>query len=121
MMKTWSFHLLFVFLIIPGGTVAFELYRAGARSAALGNTGVTFTGAESLFHNPAGCAGTDEFTFILSSESRFLMKELSVLAAGMVIPAKAGTAGLSSMKDEPSLRAVKARIRYPEARQEFVV
>jgi hypothetical protein len=98
MMKRLSFHFLFVFLLIPGGAVAFELYRAGARSVALGNTGVAFTGAEALFHNPAGCAGTDKFTFILSSESRFLMKELSVLAAGMIFPTKAGSAGLSHIR-----------------------
>lgn len=97
-MKRFPFHFLFVFLIIPNSTQALELYRAGARSAALGNTGVTFTGADALFQNPAGIAGTDKFTFLLSSESRFLMKELSVLATGIVVPTKAGTAGFSYIR-----------------------
>jgi len=97
MMKKRTFHFLFAFLFIPGCTSAFELYRAGARSAALGNAGITFTGAGSLFLNPAGLAGADRLTFILSSESRFLMKEMSVVAGGMVIPSEAGTAGLSQI------------------------
>jgi len=95
MMKRLSIHFLCVFLIIPCSTIAIELYHAGARSAALGKMGVTFTGADALFQNPAGIAGADKFTFLLSSESRFLIKELSVLASGIVIPAKAGTTGLS--------------------------
>jgi len=97
MMKKWTFHFVFAFLFFPGGTIAFELYRTGARSAALGNASVALTGSESLFHNPAGLAGADQLSFVLCSESRFLMKEMSVLAAGMVIPFREGSAGLSQI------------------------
>lgn len=69
---------------------------AGARGAAMGNTGVTFTDVNSIFRNQAGLAYLSGYASVLGAEQRFLLSEISALSAGVAIGRKnMGTFGLS--------------------------
>ncbi len=68
---------------------------AGARSAALGGSGLNFTDINSLFSNQAGLANLEGLSFTLVGENRFLLSEIKSLSAGAAIPSKLGTFGLS--------------------------
>jgi hypothetical protein len=96
-MKKWALHFLIFMLYThsPANAQAFEPQFTGARSAALGYASVALTGVDALFHNQAGIATVKNLSFILSCESRFMLKELSLMAAGMVIPSESGTFGWS--------------------------
>lgn len=71
----------------------------GGRQAAMGNTGVTFSDAFSVFTNQAGLATINTFTACLYAENRFLLKDLSLFAAGAAMPLKenGGTFGLGAV------------------------
>ncbi len=68
---------------------------AGARSAALGGSGLNFTDINSIFSNQAGLADLDGLSFTLVGENRFLLSEIRSLSAGAALPSKLGTFGLS--------------------------
>lgn len=68
--------------------------HAGARGVAMGNASVTFQDINSVFANVAGLAHLDETGFVLFSEQRFNLKELSTYAAGFALPTNSGTFGL---------------------------
>ena len=90
-----SFLFLFILgnqLIAQNGTIAV----AGARGAAMGNTGLAFSDINSIFRNQAGLAYLSGYASILSAEQRFLLSEISVLSAGAALSNKKwGAFGLS--------------------------
>lgn len=67
----------------------------GARSIAMGYTGVTYTDINSLFSNQAGLAMLDHFTATAFAEQRFFISELQSISAGAALPTNSGTFGLS--------------------------
>lgn len=68
----------------------------GARSAAMGNAGVTFDDFWSIHNNQAGMAFYNEMAAGIYGENRFLMKELTQGAFGFVLPVKkAGVFGVT--------------------------
>lgn len=67
----------------------------GARSIAMGYTGVTYTDINSLFSNQAGLAMLDRFTATAFAEQRFFISELQSISAGAALPTSSGTLGLS--------------------------
>jgi hypothetical protein len=99
-MKKWALHFLISMLYthLSANAQIFDYQIAGAGSAALGHASAALSGAEALFHNQAGIATVKNLSFILSCESRYLMKELSLLAAGVVIPTGSGTFGTSIVR-----------------------
>jgi hypothetical protein len=94
-MEKWTLHFLisFLFLSLSGKTQAWENYRTSARSAALGYASAALGGSEALFHNQAGIINVNAFSMVFSGQSKFLLKELSLLSAGLVLPTPAGTIG----------------------------
>lgn len=68
---------------------------AGSRSNAMGNSSVALNDFWSIQNNPAGLANCHFLSAGFSYENRFLMKELSFYNAGVVMPLKFGTLGLS--------------------------
>ena len=69
----------------------------GSISNGLAGTGVTLDGIDAIFNNQAGLASIDSFSFIISSESRFTIQDLTIIGAGVSIPVGAnGVFGLSA-------------------------
>lgn len=68
---------------------------AGGRSNAMGSCSVSLNDFWSIQNNPAGMANYRFFGVGISYENRFLMKELSLYNAALVLPVKIGTFGLS--------------------------
>lgn len=69
---------------------------AGARAAALGNSGVTYKDIWASFHNQAGLAFLKEPVAGISHERRFMFSELSSNSAAFALPTKeSGTFALS--------------------------
>lgn len=94
-MKKWALHFLILsfIMVLPYAPSAFENRRNGARSAALSHASVAIPGSEAIWHNTAGISFEQKLTIALSHESRFLLKELSLMAAGFIIPTRSGTFG----------------------------
>ncbi len=68
----------------------------GAKANSMGATGVTFTGVDALFNNPAGIATIKDFSFIASSELRYLDSDIIAFGGGIVIPTNSfGSFGVS--------------------------
>lgn len=86
---------LFLQPVFPKTSSAWDHFSSAARSAGLAYAAVALTGPESLLGNPAGLAGTDQLTLLLTHESRFLLREFSVLSAGVVFPLLSGFTGIS--------------------------
>jgi hypothetical protein len=72
-----------------------ELSAIGARSAAMGGTSVAFYDAWSGFNNQAGLAWCRKFSAGTYFANRYLLKELSVKAIGVILPIRKGAFGLS--------------------------
>ncbi len=72
-----------------------ELHTAGARSAGLAHSIVALEGLEGLFHNQAGVGFEKQLSVLLMYESRFMLKELALMSAGLVIPARIVNFGIS--------------------------
>lgn len=68
---------------------------AGARGAALGNSGVVFQDIYSSFSNQAGLAYLDGFSAGIMGEQRFLINEIRSLAAAAALPTSSGTFGMA--------------------------
>jgi len=96
-MKKWALHFLISAwaLSIPVVNQAVTHRIPGARSAALSQATVAYPGAELLFGNPAAAAFEKRVSALVSYDSPFLVRELSLLAAGVVLPLKPGTFGLA--------------------------
>ncbi|MBA2422222.1 MAG: hypothetical protein H0V61_03250 [Chitinophagales bacterium] len=73
-----------------------EPHSIGARSNALGNASITLSDPFSVFNNQAALAYINEISIGLYSERRFLLKELSYNAAGIIFPTKSGVFGFSA-------------------------
>lgn len=67
----------------------------GSRNNAMGNCSVALCDYWSIQNNPAGLANQRFWSFGLSYENRFLMKELSFYNTALVIPINIGTFGVS--------------------------
>lgn len=68
---------------------------AGARGAAMGNTGITFTDINSIFSNQAGLTELQGVAAVVSGEQRFLLAEVNALSAGVAYGKGLGAFGLS--------------------------
>lgn len=68
---------------------------AGARGAALGQTGLTFTDIYSIFSNQAGLAFLESFSGGVQAERRFMLSEIQSLSAAAALPTASGTFGIS--------------------------
>lgn len=67
----------------------------GAKSIAMGNTGVTMNDIGALLNNQAGLADLSSFSAMVAAEQRFAISELQSAVAGVALPTGGGTFGLS--------------------------
>lgn len=75
---------------------AWDLSReSGGRTNSLGKCSVALSDFWSLHNNPAGYASHQDFSFGIAYENRFMLKELGCKDAGLLIPSKYGTIGIS--------------------------
>jgi len=72
-----------------------ESHTAGARSAGLAHSIVALEGIEGLFHNQAGVGFEKQLSVLLMYESKFMLKELALMSAGLLIPVRIVSFGLS--------------------------
>ncbi len=72
-----------------------ENFPIGARTTAMGNTGLCLSDIWSVNINQAGLAKIKSITAGVSYESRFTQKELGIQAFGLAIPVKNGAFGLN--------------------------
>lgn len=79
---------LITFFTLFCSTSAFDNRISGARSAALGNATVADSHPESLFINTAGSAFLHRVTALVAYESKYAVKEYSLMSAGVLIPAR---------------------------------
>ncbi len=77
---------------------AFENQYAGARPLALSGAYVAFNDIWSSFYNQAGIAGFREISAGVFYESRFRLKELSLMAGAVIIPAGAVNFGFNYLQ-----------------------
>lgn len=70
-------------------------FTQGARSIALGKTGVTFKNVNALLNNPAGLSFLEDFSALVAAEQRFATEELRTVAGGLALPTAGGTFSLS--------------------------
>ena len=91
--------LLLIFFCIPSLlSLTFagnEPQSIGARINAMGGAGLTLSDPYSVFNNQAAMAFVDGISVALYTEQRFLLKELSYHAGGVILPTKLGAFGLS--------------------------
>lgn len=73
-----------------------EPQSIGARSNSLGGASITLADPFSLFNNQAAMAFVKDVSFGIYTERRFMLKELSFNAAGIIVPTKSGVFGLSA-------------------------
>ncbi len=71
-------------------------FRAGAREAALANTGVALGGNWSMFHNPAGLASVSDPNLGVHYTNQFLLQELSISSLAGVLPISYGGFGITA-------------------------
>ena len=77
---------------------AFENQYAGARPLALSGAYVAFNDIWSSFYNQAGIAGFREISAGVFYESRFQLKELSLMAGAVIIPAGTANFGFNYLQ-----------------------
>jgi len=85
-----------IFLVIPFFlNAAHDNVPEGGRSAALANASVALTDFWSLQNNQAGLAFYNRPAGGIYFENRYMVKEMSMKAGGVVMPVKAGVLGLN--------------------------
>ena len=67
----------------------------GARSSALSNATVAISDMWSVHHNQAGLSEANEIAAGISYENRFMLSQLGIKSAALVVPVKTGGFGLS--------------------------
>ncbi|MGA2823411.1 MAG: hypothetical protein ABSE72_07775 [Bacteroidales bacterium] len=85
----------FIFLISNCAYAAGDHMIIGGKAAALGYTSVTQSDEWSVFNNQAGLAWCKRFSAGIYFENRYLLKDLSLKALAITLPAGRGAFGVS--------------------------
>ena len=82
----------FIFISISSlqANASGELTAIGGRATAMGNTSVAFYDGWSGFNNQAGLGWCRKFSAGAYYENRFLVRELSIKALGIILPVNKG-------------------------------
>lgn len=95
------YHISLLFLVTVGalGTVGAQhdvQIFAGARGAAMGQTGLNFTDIHAVFSNPAGLAVLPKFSAALVATRPFVLADVNHFGLGAAYPTSSGTFALSA-------------------------
>ncbi len=83
-------------MFLFGNVAAFEgAGTIGARSAGMGRASVSLTDFWSIQNNPAGMALAERMAAGVYYENRFLMPELAMKSAALIVPSRFGVLGVS--------------------------
>ncbi len=94
-MKPLHFTFLLIVLSASLKTPAADNLLSGARATGMANASVTLYDFWAISHNQAGIARIDHITASIFTENRFLLSDLSLAAAGVILPTTYGTFGAS--------------------------
>jgi hypothetical protein len=94
-MKPLQLTFLLIFLSASIKTPAADNLLSGARAAGMANASVAIYDFWAISHNQAGIARIDTITAGLFTENRFLLSDLSLAAAGFILPTTSGNFGVS--------------------------
>ena len=94
-MKNKILFLILGILFSVTGNSANDNYPEGGRSSAMAGASVALIDFWALQNNQAGLAFLDKFSAGVYFENRFLVKELSLNAASVVLPTRSGVFGLN--------------------------
>ncbi len=94
-MKPLHLTFLLIFLSASLKTPAADNLLSGARAAGMANASVAIYDFWAISHNQAGIARIDTITAGLFTENRFLLSDLSLAAAGVILPTTSGNFGVS--------------------------
>lgn len=94
-MRNICLFLLHGLLIMPGSAAAADNLLSGARAAAMANSTVAIFDFWAISHNQAGIANISSLSAGIYAENRFMLQEMSLAAAAVVLPIPAGNFGLS--------------------------
>ncbi len=92
-----------------------EVFPIGSRHAGMGRTSVAISDFWNIQNNQAGIALMDKISFGVYYENRFLINELSMKSAGVIVPTKIGVLGATfnhfgySMYNDVKIGIVYAR------------
>jgi hypothetical protein len=78
-------------------------WPVGGRASGIANTAVTITDSWALFNNPGGLAGIRQYHLLFDYDNRFGIAGLQSIAAGVVLPARYGSYGVSVQKTGDAL------------------
>jgi hypothetical protein len=93
-MKTNHVYLLILLTLFTSFAKAGgEIYPIGSRQAGMGRASVALTDFWNIQNNQAGIALTDKISCGIYYENRFLINELSMKSAAVVVPTKIGVLG----------------------------
>lgn len=90
--------ILLLLITICPGKISFgtnDNYPLGARSAGMSNATVMMPHLWSVFHNQAGLAWLDQFSFGFHHENKFVLPQYGLQAVAIVIPTAPGTMGIT--------------------------
>lgn len=92
-----SLHSAFLLILLSASikTPAADNLLSGARAAGMANATVAIYDFWAISHNQAGIASIDKLTAGLFTENRFLLCDLSLAAAGVILPTTYGNFGVS--------------------------
>lgn len=89
------------------------LYPAGARSMSMGNASVTLDDVFAFQNNPGALGYLENFSFGISYENRFLLRDLQTQSLAVAIPLKAGVVSVGGhMFGGDGFRSYKAGMGY---------
>jgi len=104
---------IFLFVFSTKCLAVGELNVVGARAAGMAFSSVALSDEWSAFNNPGGLAYARKFAAGIYFENRFLVKEISIKALVVTIPAWKGTFGLILMQNGFSLYSeIKGGVTY---------
>lgn len=114
---------LIIFLLLLSSSTFAQLHfnsTAGTQSNGMAGNGVSLNGVDALFNNQAGIASCEKFSFIVSTELRNLIPDLTAIGAGVTIPVDGfGVFGISASNlgladyTEQKIGIAYARSLYP--------
>ncbi len=81
--------------LVLGKTTAMGQAFPGARTAGMAHSGVAVYDIWAINHNPAGMSGQGSPAAAVAAENRYLLHDMNLAAAAILLPIRSGTLGLS--------------------------
>ena len=97
-MRTFLLGIILCFTLDIQTFASGDPWPVGGRASGIANTALTLTDGWSLFNNPAGLAGSKQLHVLFAFDSRFGIAGLQSVGAGVAMPLRQATVGISVQK-----------------------